>query len=294
MQVVPRHLRGDRAAYQPRATAEHGHRLRRDRLVLEQPLLRRPALMPELLQLPRVDAVPGRLELLLDPARQRQVHVVAAQQDVLAHGHSAEHERAVLLAGRDEAEVGGPAADVAHQDEVADLDALAPALALGGQPGIQGGLRLLEQAHAGQSGLRGGPQGQLARLLVEGRRHGHQHLVVPQRSTLGPADVLPRVGQVRQVACRRGNGRHAPDVLGRLPRQDRPGAIHAGVGQPGLGRGHEARGVLGAALARELADDGVGALIPRERGGAGREILRTRDEQKRGHEGRRGDLSRID
>jgi hypothetical protein len=42
--------------------------------------------MPEPLQLPSVNAVALLFEPLLQQARERQVHVVAAEQDVLADG----------------------------------------------------------------------------------------------------------------------------------------------------------------------------------------------------------------
>jgi hypothetical protein len=71
-ELLTRQLRGDRTAHQARATAEHGHGLLARRIVLEQPLLCAPALVPQLLQLPRVDAMSGRIELLLEQPRERQ------------------------------------------------------------------------------------------------------------------------------------------------------------------------------------------------------------------------------
>ncbi len=69
----------------------------------------------------------GRLEALLEQAGERQVHVVAAEQDVLADGDALEGEVAVALGHGDQAEVGRAAADVADEDQVADRDAPAPA-----------------------------------------------------------------------------------------------------------------------------------------------------------------------
>ena len=78
---------------------------------------------------------------------QGEVHVVAAEQDVLADGQPREGQVAPLVGHGDQGEVGRPAADVADQDDVADLHLLPPLLALGGEPGVEGGLRLLEQRH---------------------------------------------------------------------------------------------------------------------------------------------------
>ena len=80
-----------------------------------------------------------------DGVGQGQVHVVAAQEDVLADGQPREDQVAPFVADGDQREVGRSAADVADQDDVADLDLLAPLLALGGEPGVEGGLRLFEQ-----------------------------------------------------------------------------------------------------------------------------------------------------
>ena len=60
---------------------------------------------------------------------QREVHVVAAEQDVLADREPREGEVAALVADGDQGEVGRAAADVADEDDVADLDLLAPGVA---------------------------------------------------------------------------------------------------------------------------------------------------------------------
>ena len=94
--------------------------------VAEQRLLREPGLVPEAVQLPGVDLVPGALQPLLEQPRQRQIHVVAAEQDVLADGDALERQVAIALADRNQAEVGGAAADVADEHEIADLDTPPP------------------------------------------------------------------------------------------------------------------------------------------------------------------------
>ena len=53
----------------------------------------------------RSSALPSRLELLPHEVREREVHVVAAEQDVVAHGDAHELQRAVPLDRRDGAEV---------------------------------------------------------------------------------------------------------------------------------------------------------------------------------------------
>ena len=80
-----------------------------------------------------------------DGIGQGQVHVVAAQQDCSPTASRGEDQVAPLVGDGDQGEVGRPAADVADQDDVADLDLLPPLVALRGEPGVEGGLRLLEQ-----------------------------------------------------------------------------------------------------------------------------------------------------
>ena len=62
--------------------------------------------------------VPFR-KLLLEMPRQREIHIVAAEQDVFAHGDALELQFACLLGHRDQREIGGAAADVDHQDQIA-------------------------------------------------------------------------------------------------------------------------------------------------------------------------------
>ena len=80
-----------------------------------------------------VRAVGG--ELARDDVGQREVHVVAAEQDVVADRDAVQLEVAVALDHGDQREVGGAAADVDDQDHVADLHLLAPAVAAGLEPG---------------------------------------------------------------------------------------------------------------------------------------------------------------
>ena len=76
--------------------------------------------------------------------RQRGIDVVAAEQDVIAHRDPLQRDLAVLFLHRDQREIGGAAADVDHQDQIAHADPLAP-IRIPLDPGIEGGLRLFQQ-----------------------------------------------------------------------------------------------------------------------------------------------------
>ena len=52
--------------------------------------------MPQDLQLPDIDAI-ARAKALLQKARKRQVHVVAAQQDVVTNGDAFQRQFAILF-----------------------------------------------------------------------------------------------------------------------------------------------------------------------------------------------------
>ena len=149
-----------------------------ERRIAEERFLREPRLVPQPVQLPRVDLVALLLEAHLQHAREGEVHVVAAEQDVLADRHPLEPQLAALLGHGDQAEVGRAAADVAHEHEIADAHAAPPAIALLRDPRVERGLRLLEQRHVPEAGLLGGAHRQDPRLLVERRRHRQQHVLV--------------------------------------------------------------------------------------------------------------------
>ena len=136
-------------------------------------------------------------QLLLEMPRQREIDVVAAQQDVLADGDALELQLARLFGDRDEREVGGAAADVDHQDQIAHLHALAP-IGMPLDPGVEGGLRLFEQQQVLVAGLFGGLQRQLACDRVERCRHCHQNFLLRKRR-VGHFRV-PSGAQVFQIA----------------------------------------------------------------------------------------------
>src|SRR5262249_5730476 len=111
----------------------------------EQLLLGHSALMPQSLQLPYIDAIAQRFQALLQKARQRQVHVVATQQDVVADGDAFQRQFATLFGNHNKAEISRATADVAHENEVADFDAVAPGCTPAFQPSLKGRLRFFDQ-----------------------------------------------------------------------------------------------------------------------------------------------------
>ena len=238
-----------------------------------------------------------RLEALLHDAREREVHVVAAEQDVIADRDALEREVAVVLADEDQAEIGRAAADVAHEQQVADAELPPPALARAVDPRIAGGLRLLEQRHAREAGLGRGAKRQLARLFVERCRHGDQHVLPVERQCrlFRSEACIPRLPEMLQVARRRGNRRELRHLLRRAPRQNRRRAARAGIRQPRFGRRDEARRVLGSALPRQLTDDPPrsGVVRPWKAETVSRKIELAGDVEEGRQQRPLGDLSRV-
>ena len=77
-------------------------------------------------------------------AGERQIHVVAAEQNMLADRDAFQRQFAALVRDRDQREVRGAAADIDDQNQIADRDLLTP-VRMAFDPGVEGGLRLFEQ-----------------------------------------------------------------------------------------------------------------------------------------------------
>jgi hypothetical protein len=188
----------------------------------------------------------GRLPVVLrwrcqprfDQVGQRQVHIVAAQDQVVADADARQGRlrcgRAVLQFHLDQAEVGGAAADVGHQHQARAGQFGGEGVAMAVQPVVQRRLRLFQQPQPPQAGQARGLQRECARAFVEGGGNG-EHQVLLRQGTIGMARV-PGRAQIGQVA---GAGRQRRDLRHLAwcaPGQDGRGAVDAVVRQPALGR----------------------------------------------------------
>jgi hypothetical protein len=224
---------------------------------------------------------PAVFELGLLRVGQREVHVVAAEQDVVAHRDALEGQLAIVLEHRDQREVRGAAAHVYHQQHLTEAQLLAP-VGAPLEPAVERGLRLLQQRHGGQAGLTRGFERELARRRVE--RRGHRERDVLLREGVARVRVIPRGPQVAQVARRRGDRRHTLHALGGVRGQERRAAVHARVAQPALGALHQAQRRAGPQLAREGAHQGAGRRVPGQRQAAARQLSGEREIQARRQE----------
>jgi len=115
---------------------------------------------------------------------QREVHIVAAQQDVIADRQAGKLHLAPLLGNGDEGKIGGAAADIDDQDDVAFADVVTEPLAHSLDPGIKRGLGLFEQGDVFEAGVRGRRERQLARRGIEGGGNGQDDLLSGDGMTL--------------------------------------------------------------------------------------------------------------
>ena len=83
-------------------------------------------------------------QLLFQMPRECEIDIVAAKQDMLSHRDAFQREFARLFGYRDQREVRGAAADIDHQNQVANSNALAP-IGVPLDPGIERSLRFFEQ-----------------------------------------------------------------------------------------------------------------------------------------------------
>jgi hypothetical protein len=178
---------------------------------------------------------------------------------VLAHGDAIEREFALAAGDGDQGEVGGAAADVHHQDQIAHSHAFAP-VGVAFDPGVESGLRLFEQCEIAVAGLNGGFQRQFARHRIEGSRHRYQHLLLGERS-LRHARV-PGLAQVLQKPAAGFDGRNPADAFRSAKRHQRRCAVYTRMRQPALGRGHQPPGILRAPLLGQPSHHEIPVRVP--------------------------------
>ncbi len=97
----------------------------------------------------------------------------------------------------DQAEVGGAAADVAHQHQPRVGQRAGQRVAVAQQPVVERRLRFFQQPQRGQAGLARGRQRQRARRFVERGGHRQHQLLLLQRVVRKARGSRPRAGSAR-------------------------------------------------------------------------------------------------
>ena len=230
----------------------------------------------------------GCAQLGFHQPRQREIEVIAAQQQVLAHRRAREIHQVALARDADQAEIAGPAAHVADQHDLAVEELLARLRQVVRDPGIERRRRLFEQRQPLDAGLARGHHGQFTRFFVEGRRNGEDDVLLRQRRRLRAVPFLAELGD---EARRNLHRRKHPARFRRIPRQDFGGAVDIRIGKPGLGRMHQPRGHQRALFARVQAHR-LPFLQKQERGqGAARLHAPRRHQLRRLENMQRGEIA---
>ena len=171
----------------------------------------------------------------LDEFRQGEVHVVAAEQQMVADGLADEAEFALLLDSLDEAEVARAAADIDDETARTRLELVGFRRGMSDQPAIERGLRFLEQRRILQS---------RPCLPLPPSDCGPHRQTTPARSgrlAVSPGDrrdrssamtIIPALDEMVQIACGGFDRRDAGDVRRCGPGKQAGGAIDAGVTEP--------------------------------------------------------------
>src|SRR5580704_19254609 len=107
--------------------------------------------MHERKELPGVQRFARRLELSMQHMGERQIHIVAAKQNVFANADALKFQAARDICYSDQAEIGCAAADIADQHDIAMSNQVAPRSARLRGPGVECRLRLLQQCDVSES-----------------------------------------------------------------------------------------------------------------------------------------------
>jgi len=188
--------------------------------------------------------------------RQRQVHIVAAEDQVVAHAAARQSRFALLIeVDIDQAEVGSAAAHVHHQDAARVCQLRVQVVAVAVQKIIKSGLRFFHQPERGQAGQLRRCQREGAGAFVERGGNGQHQFLAFQRGA-GKARI-PGRAHMGQVAGAGGHRRNPGHVALSAPGQDGCMAVDIGMRQPALGARYQPARYLAAQHAREYPGDGV-------------------------------------
>src|SRR5262249_266975 len=116
--------------------------------------------MHERQELPGVQPLARGLKLGVQRICECQIQIVPAQQNWLAAADTLKVQAAFDICDRDQAEIGGPATDIADQHNIAICNQVSPFSARLRHPGVECSLRLLQQYDVRKPRSPGGPSGE--------------------------------------------------------------------------------------------------------------------------------------
>ena len=272
--VIPGQFGANGTADQTRTATWHHDRDGAEIRVAEQGFLGLTTAMGQGLELPAIQFHPIGLEFGTHQVGQRQIHVVAAQQDVVADRDAGQLQGALILGDRDQRQVGGTATDIDHQDDVPDPDLAAPITVAIVDPAVERRLRLLQQDQVDDADSPRRLGRQFTGGRVEGRGNRDRDLLDFQ-GILGVAEV-PGFAQVPQIVNTGLKGRDLGYLVRSTVREDRGAAIQIRMTEPALSAGDQPDRGRGTLDARQFAANPARIARPGQRQVGRPELVRVR------------------
>ena len=201
-------------------------------------------------------------DLCLGQLGDGQVHVVAAENQMATDRDPMKLNLIARVARRshsDQCQVGCPASDVAHQNQLSGMNELSPVVAVSIDPSVKSCLRFFDQINASQPRLLGRLDRQFPCHFVERRRQRDHDVLLIER--IVRMSVIPGRAQMSKVARRRGDRRHPRHVGVAMPGKKVSRSIDAIMRKPTLGRSDPASRVTLAGVASQHADTRRGRLV---------------------------------
>ena len=253
----------------------------------EKRFFRGPRCLGQLGPLRSAELAPSKT--IFDHARQRGVHVVAAQHQMIADGDAAEQGTIGGNADLDEREIGGAAADIDDERQPDIFQGVGEVVSMARSEVVESGLGFLDQRELFQPSLLSGADGQSPGGFVK-RGWDSDDDLLSADGRFGMS-MVPSGGHLAKQQCGSIDRRDFIDFSERTPRKDGRGTIHTGVAEPAFGRSHQASWHARSLPTGEFANDEVAASSPRKLSRSGRQLVFARNVEARREQGERCHLA---
>lgn len=175
--------------------------------------------------LPGVD---GATEPRFQEAGQREIEIVAAQNQMVAYRHAVKlHAIVVALPNANQRKVGRPAANITDQDLLTQVNPFLPVTSVFVNPGVERRLRLFDQCNPRKAGFVRGFDGQFSRHFIERCRKGEHDVLVLQR--LPGVRGVPGFAQVTQESGADFHRTKSFHIFRRVPGENLPAPVDTRV-----------------------------------------------------------------
>ena len=211
--LLATHLCAQRSSDQAAASSRNGNRSSFG-VTRQQSLFCLPAGMAESSPLGAVELFAAASELFFHLGGDGEIHVVAAEEKMIADGNAPEAQLFSAGLDLDQTEITRSTTDIADEDQLILLHLLFPILSMMKEPRIKRCLGFFNEHEAFEARGFGGFDGELACHFIEGGRDGEDDFLILQaRPILLRHDVIPCLLYVKKVAGGCFDGRKALDFF---------------------------------------------------------------------------------